>query len=278
RPRAALHRHRIRDGHLRPRREPALAEPPVQRVGGADLLLRHRLLARAGRERQRVPHQGDPRHRHGPPRAAVLGDRDRRPSVQGRGRGRRGRPVAPLGLRPGEPQRAQGGRQRVRRRRPRPCRAAGWLQLRRGAVLMKAKARSSRSSRDNTRRVKKKTSILVQEQVTYVDWKDVNLLRRFMSDRAKIRARRVTGNDTQQQRQVAHAIKLAREMALLPYTSRVTTQRGRQRRDDDERRPRREEQAPSTAAAEELTPPPEGEGATAEAPATEAAASEEVSS
>lgn len=133
-------------------------------------------------------------------------------------------------------------------------------------------------AKDTGRKPKKKVSILNTENIEYVDWKDVNLLRRFMSDRAKIRARRVTGNDTQQQREVAKAIKLAREMALLPYTSRVTTQRGRPRRDDDERRPRREEQAPSTEAAEEFAPLPEGEGTTAEAPATEAAASEEVSS
>ena len=79
--------------------------------------------------------------------------------------------------------------------------------------------------KDTTKKVKKKTSILTQERVEYVDYKDVNLLRRFMSDRAKIRARRVSGNDSQQQREVARAIKNAREMALLPYTSRVTTQR-----------------------------------------------------
>ena len=66
-------------------------------------------------------------------------------------------------------------------------------------------------NKDNARRSKKKVSILTQEKVDYVDYKDVTLLKRFMSDRAKIRARRVTGNDTQQQRQVAHAIKLARE-------------------------------------------------------------------
>lgn len=52
------------------------------------------------------------------------------------------------------------------------------------------------------------------------------MLRRFMSDRAKIRARRVSGNDSQQQKEIARAIKNAREMALLPYTNRVTTQRG----------------------------------------------------
>ena len=56
--------------------------------------------------------------------------------------------------------------------------------------------------------------------VRYIDYKDINLLRRFMSDRAKIRARRVTGNDAQQQREVARAIKNAREMALLAYTTR----------------------------------------------------------
>jgi small subunit ribosomal protein S18 len=81
-------------------------------------------------------------------------------------------------------------------------------------------------NKDNARRSKKKVSLLTQERVEYVDYKDVNLLRRFQSDRAKIRARRVTGNDAQQQREVARAVKNAREMALLPYTSRVTTQRG----------------------------------------------------
>ncbi|HRW36970.1 MAG: 30S ribosomal protein S18 [Acidimicrobiales bacterium] len=81
-------------------------------------------------------------------------------------------------------------------------------------------------NKDNARRSKKKVSILTQESVDYVDYKDVNLLRRFMSDRAKIRARRVTGNDSQQQATIAMAIKNAREMALLPYASRVTQQRG----------------------------------------------------
>ena len=81
-------------------------------------------------------------------------------------------------------------------------------------------------NKDNARRSKKKTSVLNTERIDYVDYKDVNLLRRFMSDRAKIRARRVTGNDSQQQKEIANAIKNAHEMALLPYASRVTTQRG----------------------------------------------------
>lgn len=55
--------------------------------------------------------------------------------------------------------------------------------------------------------------------ITYVDYKDTELLRKFISDRGKIRARRVTGNCSQHQRDVATAVKNAREMALLPYTS-----------------------------------------------------------
>ncbi len=106
-------------------------------------------------------------------------------------------------------------------------------------------------NKDNARRSKKKISVLTQEHVEYVDWKDVNLLRRFMSDRAKIRARRVTGNDAQQQRQVAMAIKNAREMALLPYTSRVTTQRTPR---DRERGPRADAPMPVPTA----PPPPPG--------------------
>jgi small subunit ribosomal protein S18 len=90
-----------------------------------------------------------------------------------------------------------------------------------------AKAAPKRGkNKDNARRSKKKVSLLTQERIDYVDYKDINLLRRFMSDRAKIRARRVTGNDAQQQAEIAKAIKNAREMALLPYTNRVTTQRG----------------------------------------------------
>jgi len=94
-------------------------------------------------------------------------------------------------------------------------------------------------NKDNARRAKKKISLLITERVEYVDWKDVNLLRRFMSDRAKIRARRVTGNNVQQQAEIARAIKNAREMALLPYASRVTQTRG-PKRGDGERGGRRE--------------------------------------
>ena len=52
-----------------------------------------------------------------------------------------------------------------------------------------------------------------------IDYKDTALLRKFVSDRGKIRARRVTGNCVQHQRDVAVAVKNSREVALLPYVS-----------------------------------------------------------
>ncbi len=95
----------------------------------------------------------------------------------------------------------------------------------------------TRGKDPNPRKFKKKTSPLVIDKVEYVDYKDVDLLQRFISDRAKIRNRRVSGNDVQQQREVAKAIKIAREMALLPYAKRVASAgRGRPQRDGDYRR------------------------------------------
>ena len=69
------------------------------------------------------------------------------------------------------------------------------------------------------RKLKKKANPLKAAKVEYIDYKDTALLRKFISDRGKIRARRVTGVTVQQQRQLASAIKNAREMALLPYSS-----------------------------------------------------------
>ena len=69
------------------------------------------------------------------------------------------------------------------------------------------------------RKPKKKVCGFCKDKVAYVDYKDTTLLRKFISDRGTIRARRVTGNCTQHQRDVAVAVKNSREMALLPYTS-----------------------------------------------------------
>ena len=91
---------------------------------------------------------------------------------------------------------------------------------------MPPKTDRRRSSKDAPRKMKKKVCIFCAEHIAWVDYKDVNLLRRFMSERGKIRARRVTGNCQQHQRDIAVAIKTAREIALLPYTQRTMTERG----------------------------------------------------
>jgi small subunit ribosomal protein S18 len=62
-----------------------------------------------------------------------------------------------------------------------------------------------------------KKNLLATLGVAAVDYKDTAKLRMFISERGKIRSRRVTGLTVQQQRQIATAIKNAREMALLPY-------------------------------------------------------------
>ncbi|MDQ0908661.1 30S ribosomal protein S18 [Streptomyces canus] len=70
------------------------------------------------------------------------------------------------------------------------------------------------------RPVKNRPNPLDAAKVTSIDYKDTDLLRKFISDRGKIRSRRVTRVSAQQQRLLARAIKNAREMALLPYSSR----------------------------------------------------------
>jgi small subunit ribosomal protein S18 len=123
--------------------------------------------------------------------------------------------------------------------------------------------RKGGSAKDR-RPLKKKTSILTTESIEWIDYKDVNLLRRFMSERAKIRARRVTGNDQKQQAAVSRAIKLAREMALLPYSVRQVTQRSKGRRDRGDRE-RSDREAPATPTDEAATVSVEAAGPDAEA-------------
>lgn len=74
-------------------------------------------------------------------------------------------------------------------------------------------------AKQEVRKPKKKNNPLKSAKVNVVDYKDTVLLRKFISDRGKIRARRVTGVSVQEQRQIARAVKNAREMALLPYAS-----------------------------------------------------------
>ena len=98
---------------------------------------------------------------------------------------------------------------------------------------MTSKKNKLRAAKLLQRRYKKKPNPLNPEGVVYIDYKDVNLLQRFMSDRSRLKARRMTGADVQQQREIATTVKNAREMALLPYTKRVAGLRGPRNRDDD---------------------------------------------
>jgi len=85
-----------------------------------------------------------------------------------------------------------------------------------------AKKSSSSTGRGRRERPDRRPRRLVchfcKEKIDYIDYKDTALLRRFMSDRGKIRARRVSGTCGRHQRELAVAIKNGRELALLPYT------------------------------------------------------------
>jgi small subunit ribosomal protein S18 len=110
-----------------------------------------------------------------------------------------------------------------------------------------------RTAADAAKKFKKKPCAFCATKSEWIDYKDVELLRRFMSDRAKIRARRVTGNCVQHQREVANAIKVARELALVPYLSRPVSERDRSRSRGGEQRVRTEDVAPTAAEPEEET-------------------------
>ena len=84
--------------------------------------------------------------------------------------------------------------------------------------------RAPRAKEVGRRGGRKKVCVYCTERL-WVDYKDVNILRRFQSDRGKIKARRVTGNCTQHHRDVAIAIKTARQLALLPYLQRTVVER-----------------------------------------------------
>ena len=109
---------------------------------------------------------------------------------------------------------------------------------------------TKRTPKDLGRRVKKKPCQLCKDHVEWVDYKNAGMLKRYMSERGKIRARRVSGNCEQHQRDIAEAIKTARELALLPYTQRTVTERrgGGRGRDRDggggRGRPRNDDDAP----------------------------------
>ena len=88
-------------------------------------------------------------------------------------------------------------------------------------------------AQDFQRQPRRKYCQFCKEDVDYIDYKDVQLLRKYTTDRGKIKPRRVTGACTQHQRDIAIAVKRAREMALLPYTVSVVSSRGGRGRNRD---------------------------------------------
>jgi small subunit ribosomal protein S18 len=102
---------------------------------------------------------------------------------------------------------------------------------------------------DPRRNQKKKPCSFCAHGTTFIDYKDIKSLGKYLSDRGKIRGRRVSGNCQQHQRDITEAIKTARELALLPYTQRTVTERRTRGggRDRDDRGPRdRDDRGPRT--------------------------------
>jgi ribosomal protein S18 len=114
------------------------------------------------------------------------------------------------------------------------------------------------------RRGRPKVCLFCAHHTEWVDYKDINVLRRYVNDRGRIRARGATGTCSQHQRDVAVAIKTARELALMPYSVRTGMPGPGERRGGE--RPGRpssptstEETAETTDAPEQLSPPEEEE-------------------
>jgi len=84
---------------------------------------------------------------------------------------------------------------------------------------MAQQAKQGRRRPSSTGPIRRKSCYFCKEKIEEVDYKNYNQLRRYISEKGKIRSRRITGACRRHQEQVAVAVKRAREMALLPYVS-----------------------------------------------------------
>jgi small subunit ribosomal protein S18 len=87
--------------------------------------------------------------------------------------------------------------------------------------MAKTQERSTSSKRRPPQgtQIRKRNCFFCKDKIDEVDYKNINQLRRYISEKGKIRSRRITGACRRHQRQVSVAVKRAREMALLPYVS-----------------------------------------------------------
>ena len=83
--------------------------------------------------------------------------------------------------------------------------------------------------------IKRRNCFFCKEKIAEIDYKNVNQLRRYISEKGKIRSRRITGACRRHQVQIAQAVKRAREMALLPYVAEGPEERSGGRRDRGDR-------------------------------------------
>ncbi len=79
--------------------------------------------------------------------------------------------------------------------------------------------REERRPYNRRRNKRRKVCYFTVNKITYIDYKDVDTLKKFISERGKILPRRVTGTSAKYQRMLTTAIKRARQLALLPYTT-----------------------------------------------------------
>lgn len=82
-----------------------------------------------------------------------------------------------------------------------------------------AKVKSAARKKRKKKRQQKKVCRLTVDRVVYIDYKDVGLLKHYVTERGKIIPRRITGATAKHQRMLTRAIKLARQIALLPYSA-----------------------------------------------------------
>src|SRR6266704_1497118 len=99
----------------------------------------------------------------------------------------------------------------------------------------KSSDRQGGRKRPQTGPIKRKSCYFCKDKVEEIDYKNVTQLRRYVSEKGKIRNRRITGACRRHQRQVAVAVKRAREMALLPYVTEGREERPDGRRDRGDR-------------------------------------------
>jgi len=83
----------------------------------------------------------------------------------------------------------------------------------------KAKIRAKKSKKKKKKSSRAKICRLTVDRVVYIDFKDVAMLKHYVTERGKIIPRRITGASAKHQRMLTEAIKLARQIALLPYAA-----------------------------------------------------------